>query len=171
METGNINKVITALVELCNKLDNKINITLLAISCIFSITLVSVIVYFIVTGRYWESAFTSIGLIVFILSSRLVSLNMSRKTVGGRLECLITSSNIDAVNIQKDCVFLGRIESTRSDPPKEEQKFIRELFECIQTREIKIIAARIMISKGIYLEDVEESIKKPLETHEYDDLD
>ncbi len=111
METGNINKVITALVELCNKLDNKINITLLAISCISSITLVSVIVYFIVTGRYWESAFTSIGLIVFILSSRLVSLNMSRKTVGG------------------------------------------------------------MISKGIYLEDVEESIKKPLETHEYDDLD
>ena len=68
---------------------------------------------------------------------------------------------------------MRRIESTRTDPPKEEQEFIRGLFDSIQTVEIKIIAARTMISKGIYLDDnIEESIKKkPLETHEYDDLD
>lgn len=173
METDNINKVITALVGLCNKLDRKINNVLLGLSSFVGIVLVGVIVYYIIQGQYWSAGLIGIGLVIILLVLWLVSLNMSRRTIGGRLECLITSSNIDAVNIQKDCVYLRRIESTRSDPPKEEQNFIRGLFENIQTVEIKIIAAREMISKGIYLdEDIEESIKKkPLETHEYDDLD
>jgi len=173
METDNINKVITALVGLCNKLDRKINNVLLGLSGFVGSVLVGVIVYYIVQGLYWNAVLVGVGLVIVLLVLWLVSLNMSRRTIGGRLECLITSSNIDAVNIQKDCVYLRRIESTRSDPPKEEQNFIRGLFENIQTVEIKIIAAKTMMSKGIYLdEEVEESIKKkPLETHEYDDLD
>lgn len=173
METDNINKVITALVGLCNKLDRKINNVLLGLSSFVGLVLVGVVVYYIIQGQYWNSGLVGVGLVIILLVLWLVSLNMSRRTIGGRLECLITSSNIDAVNIQKDCVYLRRIESTRSDPPKEEQNFIRELFENIQTVEIKIIAAKTMMSKGIYLdEEVEESIKKkPLETHEYDDLD
>lgn len=173
METDNINKVITALVELCNKLDRKINNALLVLSGVVFSVLVGVVVYYIVQGQYWNAGLVGVGLVIVLLVLWLVSLNMSRRTIGGRLECLITSSNIDAVSIQKDCVYLRKIESTRSDPPKEEQNFIRGLFENIQTLEIKVIAAREMISKGIYLdEDIEESIKKkPLETHEYDDLD
>lgn len=173
METDSINKVITALVGLCNKLDRKINNIFLVLSGISCMVLVGMVTYSALQERYWTAGFLVIGLIILALVLWLVSLSFSRRTIGGRLECLITSSNIDAVNIQKDCVYLRRIESTRTDPPKEEQEFIRSLFESIQTVEIKIIAARTMISKGIYLDDnIEESIKKkPLETHEYDDLD
>ena len=173
METDNINKVITALVGLCNKLDRKINNIFLVLSGVSCMAMIGLITYSAIQEQYWTAGFMVVGLIILVLVLWLVSLSFSRRTIGGRLECLITSSNIDAVNIQKDCVYLGRIESTRTDPPKEEQDFIRGLFESIQTVEIKIIAARTMISKGIYLDDnVEESIKKkPLETHEYDDLD
>lgn len=173
METDSINKVITALVGLCNKLDRKINNIFLVLSSISCMAMVGVITYYIIQEQYWMAGIIGLGLIILILVLWLVSLSFSRRTIGGRLECLITSSNIDAVNIQKDCVYLRRIESTRSDPPKEEQEFIRGLFDSIQTVEIKIIAARTMISKGIYLDDeIEKSInKKPLETHEYDDLD